>query len=59
MIENDLELSATQERIAYLLRLLAQLRVSATPEEFRPSPAGIPRRWSACSGKSSITSPAT
>ena len=39
MIENDLELSATQERIAYLLRLLAQLRVSATPEEF-PSVAG-------------------
>lgn len=34
MIHNDQELEATQERIAYFQRLLAQLRVTATPEEF-------------------------
>ncbi len=34
MIQNDRELTATQERIAYFQRLLAQLRVTATPEEF-------------------------
>ena len=34
MIQNDQELSVTQERIAYLERLLAQLRVSARPHEF-------------------------
>ena len=34
MIQNDLELSVAQERIAYLERLLAQLRVSAQPHEF-------------------------
>ena len=34
MIRNDQELEATQERIAYFQRLLAQLRVTATPEEF-------------------------
>jgi predicted phosphoribosyltransferase len=34
MIHNDQELQATQERIAYFSRLLAQLRVTATPEEF-------------------------
>ena len=34
MIANDLELAATQERIAYFQSLLAQFRVSATPEEF-------------------------
>ena len=34
MIANDLELVATQERIAYFQSLLAQFRVSATPEEF-------------------------
>jgi len=34
MIQNDQELTATQERIAYFQRLLAQLRVTATPEEF-------------------------
>ena len=34
MIHNDHELQTTQERIAYFLRLLAQLRVTATPEEF-------------------------
>jgi hypothetical protein len=34
MIHNDQELQATQERIAYFQRLLAQLRVTATPTEF-------------------------
>ena len=34
MIHNDQELQATQERIAYFHRLLAQLRVTATPTEF-------------------------
>ena len=34
MIRNDQELEVTQERIAYFQRLLAQLRVTATPEEF-------------------------
>ncbi len=34
MIHNDQEMEATQERIAYFQRLLAQLRVSATREEF-------------------------
>jgi len=37
MIHNGRELEATQERIAYFQRLLAQLRISATAEEF---PAG-------------------
>lgn len=34
MIKNDKELAASQERIAYFQRLLAQLRVTALPEEF-------------------------
>ncbi len=34
MIHNDQELTTTQERIAYFQRLLAQLRVTASPEEF-------------------------
>ena len=34
MIHNDQELQATQERMAYFQRLLAQLRVTATPTEF-------------------------
>lgn len=34
MIRNDVELKAAQERIAYFYRLLAQLRVTAKPEEF-------------------------
>lgn len=34
MIHNDQELKATQERITYFQRLLSQLRVTATPEEF-------------------------
>ncbi len=34
MIRNDQELQTTQQRIAYFQRLLAQLRVTAAPEEF-------------------------
>ena len=34
MIHNNHELQATQERIAYFQHVLAQLRVTATPEEF-------------------------
>lgn len=34
MIRNDQELEVTQQRITYFQRLLAQLRVTATPEEF-------------------------
>jgi len=34
MIHNDQELQTTQERIAYFQRVLAQLRVTATPREF-------------------------
>jgi hypothetical protein len=34
MIHNDQELAATQERIARFSDLLAQLRVTAKPEEF-------------------------
>jgi hypothetical protein len=34
MIHNDQEFQATQERIVYFQRVLAQLRVTATPEEF-------------------------
>lgn len=34
MIRNDQEMEATQERIAYIQRSLAQLRVTARPDEF-------------------------
>jgi hypothetical protein len=34
MIHNDQEMKATEERIAYFYRLLAQLRVTASPQEF-------------------------
>jgi predicted phosphoribosyltransferase len=34
MIYNDVELAATQERIARFEKILAQLRVTARPEEF-------------------------
>ena len=34
MIRNDKELKTSQERIAYFQKLLLQLRVQATPEEF-------------------------
>jgi len=39
VIEDDQEMEATHERIAYFQRLLAQLRVTARPEEF-PMVAG-------------------
>ncbi len=35
MITNDQELQGTQERIAFFYRVLAQMRVAATPEEYR------------------------
>jgi hypothetical protein len=35
MIQNDQELKVTRERVAYLLELLARLRVSSRPEELR------------------------
>lgn len=34
MICDDNELAVTQDRIAYFLRLLAQLRISSRPDEF-------------------------
>ena len=34
MIRNDQELQTTQERIVYFQHVLAQLRVTAAPEEF-------------------------
>jgi hypothetical protein len=34
MIRDDNELAVMQERIAYFLRLLAQLRVTSRPDEF-------------------------
>ena len=34
MIRNDTELAATKERIEYFEHLLAQLRVTSSPEEF-------------------------
>ena len=33
MIQSDQELKVTQERVSYLLGLLARLRVSSRPEE--------------------------
>ena len=40
MIANDMELSVTQERIAYFQGLLAQFRITATPEEFPAMASG-------------------
>ncbi len=40
MIQNDQELKVTQERISYLLDLLARLRVSSRPEELPIVSAG-------------------
>ena len=34
MIQNDTEMEAAQERIAYFQRILADLRQTARPEEF-------------------------
>ncbi|MDQ3252974.1 MAG: hypothetical protein M3R15_03545 [Acidobacteriota bacterium] len=35
MITSDQELQGTQERIAFFYRVLAQMRVAATPAEYR------------------------
>lgn len=40
MIHDDKELQAAQERITYFCRLLAQLRVTAKPEEFHAVASG-------------------
>jgi hypothetical protein len=40
MIRNDQEMEVTQERILYFQRLLAQLRVTARPEEFASVASG-------------------
>jgi hypothetical protein len=40
MIRNDQELSATQVRIQEFQRILAQLRVTARPEEFASVTSG-------------------
>ena len=40
MITSDLELQATQERIAYFQRLLAQLRVTARADQFPAMASG-------------------
>jgi hypothetical protein len=40
MIGNDQELHAAQERITDFQRILAQLRVKATPEEFPAMASG-------------------
>jgi len=40
MIYSDRELEVTQRRIAYFQRLLAQLRVTATREEFASLASG-------------------
>ncbi len=42
MIQNDKELKASQQRIAYFQNLLLQLRVKATPEEFSLISTGYP-----------------
>jgi hypothetical protein len=40
MIHTDQEMEVTHERIAYFQRLLAQLRVTARPEEFSAVTSG-------------------
>jgi pyridoxal/pyridoxine/pyridoxamine kinase len=35
MIANDTELKGTQDRIAFFQSILAQIRITATPEQFR------------------------
>jgi len=40
MIKNDKELKVTQERIRYFENLLAQLRVTARPQEFAAVASG-------------------
>ncbi len=45
MIKNDQELKATQERIAHFQKILLQLRVKATPEEFPLVSSGYRSEW--------------
>jgi hypothetical protein len=49
MIQNDQELKVTRDRIAYLLDLLARLRVSSRPEELALVSGGyraeVERMW--------------
>lgn len=40
MIQNDVELQGTQERIAYFCRLVAHLRQLESPENFRYMASG-------------------
>jgi len=40
MIQNDLELKGTQQRIAYFEGLLAQMRIGAAPENFPAMASG-------------------
>jgi hypothetical protein len=40
VITSDLELQATQERIAYFYRILAQLRVTSRPDVFPSMASG-------------------
>lgn len=40
MIQNDQELKATQERIAYFEGLVAQFRVTTSPAEFKLMASG-------------------
>jgi hypothetical protein len=40
MIQNDEELKVTRERIAYLLDVLARLRISSRPEELALASGG-------------------
>jgi hypothetical protein len=40
MIKNDQELATTQDRILQFQRILAQLRVTARPEEFHSVTSG-------------------
>ncbi len=40
MIHSDTELQASQERIAYFYRILAQLRVTSRPEVFASMASG-------------------
>ena len=44
MIQNDLELKATQERITYFEGFVAQFRVTTAPAEFELMAGGFPRR---------------
>lgn len=48
MIHDDQELAATQERSAYFYRLLAQLRVTASPRSSRQLRVVTAPRLRAC-----------